>query len=132
MLPFSNFILICTSCDHRLKLCISGVNVLLDMSPVSKAWSTFSFIRSAVGEERDEGQKAMEFSDVFSTRTGVFFFFLTQAFCHPGRNISVTFLYQAHFIVKKQTLTVVILQSKERNKNILYKWLTKNSTIVLA
>lgn len=81
-LPFSNFILICTSCEYRLKLCISGVNVLLDMSPVSKAWSTFSFIRSAV--EGGEGQKVMEFSDVFSTRMGVFFFFLTQAIRHPG------------------------------------------------
>lgn len=73
-LPISNFILICTGFDYRLRLWISGVNVLLDMSPVSKAWSTFSFIRSAVGGKRDEGQKAIEFSDVFSTRTGVGFF----------------------------------------------------------
>lgn len=80
-LPFSNFILICINCDCRLKLCISGVNVLLDMSPVSKAWSTFSFIRSTVGGKRDEGQKAIEFSDVFHQN---WCFFLMQAVRHAG------------------------------------------------
>lgn len=66
----------------------------------------------------------MEFSDVFSTRTGIFF----KASC-PSSRLKYEFYISVSgtLYCKKQTLTVLILQAKERNKNIVYKWLTKNS-----
>lgn len=77
-LQFPNFILICTNCDYKLKLCISGVNALLDMSPVSKAWSTSDQL---LGEKGMKVKKRWNFQMCFPPGR---VFFLRQAVHHPG------------------------------------------------